>query len=81
MSRDPEKPASPFVNPFALWTELAMRMWGFGRAGPREAPPAKPVVAVIPSHDEAPPRRKPARRAAKPKKAGRKRVARGRARR
>lgn len=66
MDRNREKPLPLFINPFAAWTELALRMWGFGRSGERVSIPAKPVaVAVIPSGDapEAA-RRKPATRAA-----------------
>ena len=67
MDRNREKPPTVFINPFAAWTELALRMWGFGRSGERVSVPARPVaVAVIPSSD-APEtaKRKPAKRAAK----------------
>ena len=67
MDRNREKPPPVFINPFAAWTELALRMWGFGRSGERVSVPARPVaVAVIPSSD-APEtaKRKPAKRAPK----------------
>lgn len=52
MDRNREKRLPVFINPFAAWTELALRMWGFGRSDERPSVPANPVaVAVIPASD------------------------------
>jgi hypothetical protein len=49
MDRDRETPLSVFFKPFALWTELALRMWGFGPSRAREDAPSEPVkVAALP---------------------------------
>ena len=46
-----QKPSLPFANPFSSWTELAFKLWGFGKLT-RENPPEKQVaVAVIPTSD------------------------------
>lgn len=40
------------MNPFSLWTELAFKMWGFGKSPDRaEAPEKQVAVAVIPTGD------------------------------
>lgn len=59
-----------FANPFRLWTELAFKLWGFGKSPAREAAPQKQVaVAVIPTPDARKPKRAKAkaRSKAKPK--------------
>ena len=69
MDPKPQKP-SMFANPFSLWTELAFKMWGFGKSPAREAAPEKQVaVAVIPTPDAGKPKRSKAkvRGKAKPK--------------
>lgn len=76
MDRNREKRLPVFINPFAAWTELALRMWGFGRSDERPSVPANPVaVAVIPASDAPAPSapRVSASAAAKPEsKVGRK---------
>ena len=70
MDPKPQKP-SMFANPFSLWTELAFKLWGFGKSPAREAAPEKQVaVAVIPTPDAGTPKRAKAakvRNKAKPK--------------
>lgn len=76
MDRNREKPPV-FLNPFAVWTELAFKMWGLGQSSVRPKAPADPVaVAVIPTSDAPPsaPRvqqQKPAKRVASAAKAAR----------
>ena len=51
------KPPFPFGNPFAMWTEFAWKLWGFGKpAAPSSA--EKQPVAVIPTKDASPKRAK-----------------------
>ena len=51
------------MNPFSLWTELAFKLWGFGKSpAPSETSEKKVAVAVIPTSDaQAPPPAKAAR--------------------
>ena len=43
---------SGFMNPFSFWTELAFKLWGFGKpAAPSGAGEQKVAVAVIPTRD------------------------------
>ena len=47
------------MNPFAMWTELAFKMWGFGKLPNRaEAPEKQVAVAVIPTSDARKPKAK-----------------------
>lgn len=59
-----ERPLPIFVNPFALWTKLALQFWGFGQPAERtDAPRNRVAVAVIPANDvpsPAAPARQPA---------------------
>ena len=50
---DPKPAKTPFfLGPFAAWTELAFKLWGFGQAAAPEAAPQKALaVAVIPTAD------------------------------
>ena len=67
MDPKPQKP-SMFANPFSLWTELAFKLWGFGKSPAREAAPEKQVaVAVIPTPDAGKPRRAKAKGRSKTK--------------
>jgi hypothetical protein len=51
MDPKPQKPSSLFANPFALWTELALKFWGVGKS---PAPEKQVAVAVIPTSDAQP---------------------------
>ena len=59
------------MNPFSLWTEFALKLWGFGTAPARPEGSEKPVaVAVIPTSDaQSPPAAKAARPHDSPKRA------------
>lgn len=63
MDPKPQKPSFPFANPFSAWTELALKLWGFGKTAARPATSEKQVaVAVIPTADAEPARPAKARR-------------------
>jgi hypothetical protein len=53
MDSKPERPLRLFVNPFAIWTDLALKtgqaMWSSYAAAAR--PSAAPRIAVIPTAD------------------------------
>src|SRR3954462_2603189 len=53
MDSKPERPLRLFVNPFAIWTELALKagqaMWSSYAAAARAS--AAPRIAVIPTAD------------------------------
>ena len=51
MDPKPQKPSFLFANPFSLWTELALKLWGFGKP---PAPEKQVAVAVIPTRDAQP---------------------------
>ena len=57
MESKPQKPPLLFANPFAMWTDLAFKLWGFGKpAGQSSARETPVAVAVIPTRDaESPP--------------------------
>jgi hypothetical protein len=57
MDPKPQKPSLPFANPFSLWTELAFKLWGFGKPARENAPEKQVAVAVIPTSDAAKPKR------------------------
>lgn len=59
MDPKPQKPPFLFTSPFSVWTELAFKLWGFGKAPERSTGAEKEVaVAVIPTRDSAPKRTK-----------------------
>jgi len=69
MNSKPEKPLRLFVNPFAIWTQLAFKtaeaMWASAHAAAVRA--NAPIVAVIPTADAPPMKAKaPAARPARP---------------
>jgi len=53
MDSKPERPLRLFVNPFAIWTDLALKagqaMWSSYAAAARET--TAPKIAVIPTAD------------------------------
>jgi len=52
MDTKPQKPPLVFTTPFALWTELAFKLWGFGQPSAESNSPEKQVaVGVIPTSD------------------------------
>jgi len=53
MDPKPQKPPFLFASPFSLWTDLAFKLWGFGKPA---APEKEVAVAVIPTRDAQPPR-------------------------
>ena len=59
------------MNPFSPWTELAFKLWGFGKSPAASDSSEKQVaVAVIPTSDaQSPPPAKAARPNGKPKRA------------
>jgi hypothetical protein len=61
MDPKPQKPSFLFANPLVVWTEYALKLWGFGK------PPAtekEVTVAVIPTRDaQSPPQQAQAARA------------------
>ena len=62
MDQKPQKPSLLFASPLSSLTELAFKLWGFGKLPAREEAPEKQVaVAVIPTRE--------AREASKPKRA------------
>lgn len=76
MDPKPEKPLRLFVNPFAIWTDLALKtgeaMWASAHAAAIRA--NAPSVAVIPTADAPPPKAQlhaaaPVRPAAEPAEA------------
>ncbi len=69
MDRKPQKPPSPFGNPFSMWTEFALKLWGFGKPAAQSRAEKQPV-AVIPTRDAQSPRPpKVARAQVRPKRA------------
>jgi len=74
MTPKSQKPSLPFSSPFSLWTELAFKLWGFGKS-----PEKQVAVAVIPTKDaQSPPAAKPARARSIPKRSKAKHRARAR---
>ena len=74
MESKPQKPPVLFGNPFSAWTELAFKLWGFGRPpAPSSTPEKEVAVAVIPARpdDHAKRAQRNARRKAKAKRARR----------
>lgn len=71
MDLKPQKPPFLFASPFTVWTELAFKLWGFGKTAERSAAAEKQVsVAVIPTTDAQPPQpAKVARAHSSPKRA------------
>ena len=57
------------MNPVSLWTELAFKLWGFGKpAAPADKAERQVAVAVIPTSDaQSPPPGKAARQHGKAK--------------
>ena len=50
MDPKPRKPPFLFGNPFTMWTDLALKLWGFGKPRAQSSAPERPVkVAVIPT--------------------------------
>jgi hypothetical protein len=77
MDPKPQRPSLLFSSPFSLWTELAFKLWGFGKS-----PEKQVAVAVIPTKDAQPsPAAKAARTHSNPKRSKAKHRARSRTRR
>lgn len=52
MDPKPQKPSFLLASPFSTWTELAFKLWGFGKpAAPADTPEKQVAVAVIPTSD------------------------------
>ena len=69
MQTKPQKPSFLFASPFSIWTELAFKLWGFGKPTASPSAPEKKVeVAVIPTSDAQPPRPTRVARAQSPRK-------------
>ena len=49
MESKPQKPPFMFTNPIAIWTDLAFKLWGFGKVA--DTPETPVAVAVIPTKD------------------------------
>jgi hypothetical protein len=60
MDPKPQKPSFLFANPLSIWTEYALKLWGFGKPS---APEREVAVAVIPTRDAQPPQQPKAVRA------------------
>lgn len=71
MDSKPQKPPSLFTTPLSLWTELAFKLWGFGKpSAPSDTSERQVAVAVIPTSDaQSPPQAKAARPNSSPKRA------------
>ena len=54
MDPKPQKLPFLFASPFSVWTDLAFKLWGFGKPAGSNSAEKQVAVAVIPTRDAQP---------------------------